>query len=207
MGPKKTIYLELDAAPPETSKQDKDNKSLTLLWQLWNFTPQRHLLFIYWGWVDTEKTIPQRFPKYLLSGLYFLPRGGLLLIHVISLDLSHFAKSAVWVGTDVCEFGRGSFFPSWCCLPVCFQETRLWRICGPIEVSWITNEDANLSSNSKLKIPLNNEWISTSDLILILHVYILCFLCLKVDFEMQGLFDLRSAVITDRRQTFFCNHI
>lgn len=99
------------------------------------------------------------------------------------------------------------FFPSWCCLPVCFQETRLWRICGPIEVSWITNEDANLSSNSKLKIPLNNEWISTSDLILILHVYILCFLCLKVDFEMQGLFDLRSAVITDRSQTFFCNHI
>lgn len=60
--------------------------------------------------MDTEKTVPQRFPKYLLSGLYFLPRGGLLLIHVISLDLSHFAKSAVWVGTDVCEFGRGSFF-------------------------------------------------------------------------------------------------
>lgn len=72
-------------------------------------------------------------------------------------------------------------FSSWCFLPVCFQETPLWRICGSVEASWIPNEDANLNSNSKLKILLNNEWISTSALILILHVCVL-YLCI---FEMQ----------------------
>lgn len=59
-----------------------------------------------------EKTTPERFPKYLLSGLCFLPCEGLIAIHVISLGLSYFAISAVWRDTvlDVRESGRCSLF-------------------------------------------------------------------------------------------------
>lgn len=69
-------------------------------------------IFYLFFWGRTEKTAPERFPKYLLSGLCFLPCEGLIAIHVISLGLSQFAKSAVWRDTvsDVREFGRGSLF-------------------------------------------------------------------------------------------------
>lgn len=37
------------------------------------------------------------------------------------------------------------------------RKPRLQTLCGSLEALWIINVDANLSPNSKLKIPLNNE--------------------------------------------------
>lgn len=47
------------------------------------------------------------------------------------------------------------------------KDVICWRSSGYRDSAapWIINVDANLSPNSKLKIPLNNEWISETDLI------------------------------------------
>lgn len=50
------------------------------------------------------------------------------------------------------------------------RKPRMERICGHTEAFWIINANATLCSNWKLETLLNNEWISRSDLILILYV-------------------------------------
>lgn len=68
------------------------------------------------------------------------------------------------------------------------------NIPGPPEAPWTINEDANLSSNSKKKIRLNNEWISKNDLIWILCVNTVSMFENRLwDAEWQS--DLSSAAI------------
>lgn len=69
-----------------------------------------------------RKTTPERFQKYLLSGLCFLPCEGLIVIHVVSLGLSHFAISAFGeiLFLKLVNFGKGSFFP----LYIFYKEVR-----------------------------------------------------------------------------------
>lgn len=92
------------------------------LWQLWNLTPQRYLFFIFWG--CTEKTTPERFSKYLLSGLCFLPCESLIAMHVILLDrhilpYQLLGERLVLMSVNL----EKALFSYWCFLQVYFQES------------------------------------------------------------------------------------
>lgn len=113
---------------------------------------------LYWGG-HTEKTALRYFQNTFCQVFVFRPVKALLLFMSSLCGLSHFAISAVWRDSvsDVCVFGRGCLFPLDVSCQFCFSGTpTVENFAWPVEASWISNEDANLNSNSKLKIPLNN---------------------------------------------------
>lgn len=92
--------------PPDTSKRDKQNKSFSLLWQLWGLGPQRHLLFSY-GERRGQETTPgiSKTAFWKVSFFFFflllvgLARAFSLTVHASSLFLlSRFATSAFLEG-------------------------------------------------------------------------------------------------------------
>lgn len=87
-----------------------------------------------------------------------LSGGRLIAIHAIS------------PGRHICHTSRLDRVSVFLEEAICSSLRNAKNVPGPPEVFWIVNEDTNLGSNSKKKIPLNNEWISENDLIWILRV-------------------------------------
>lgn len=71
LGAWKTIFVWLDVASPDTLKQDKHNKSFSLLWELWSLSPQRHILFSYWKGALEKIYYWQIFESPFVRSLFF----------------------------------------------------------------------------------------------------------------------------------------
>lgn len=111
------------------------------------------------GEATLRKQLLRYFQNTFCQVFVFCLVKALLLFMSSLCGLSHFAISAVWRDSvsDVCVFGRGCLFPLDVSCQFCFSGTpTVENFAWPVEASWISNEDANLNSNSKLKIPLNN---------------------------------------------------